>query len=237
MKRTVFAAAVAVSAGLASASVYSDATGENFLSDGHMDIASVTLTNDATNLYIEVQTGAALIDGSNNWGKYVFGINNGQGGPSTGSNGWGRNISFGGQEITHWLGSWADASGPGSAASGAELRSWNGSDWGTIVDATYLGGGLVSSSNAGYASGKQVLTIALSALGVGIGDTITFDAMTTAGGGGDPGVDHLSRADQSTPFWDTQSVSGSFLSYTIVPTPGSFALLGLGGLAAARRRR
>ncbi len=37
--------------------------------------------------------------------------------------------------------------------------------------------------------------------------------------------------------WIEKKVSGSAVSVQIVPTPGSLALLGLGGLAAVRRRR
>jgi hypothetical protein len=78
-------------------------------------------------------------------------------------------------------------------------------------------------------------TVSLAALGVGAGQTFYFD-IATSGGGNDPGVDHLSRADQATPGWGTASTSGNFLAYTTVPTPGALALLGLAGLAGRRRR-
>jgi YidC/Oxa1 family membrane protein insertase len=75
-----------------------------------------------------------------------------------------------------------------------------------------------------------------SSLGLSIGDTFRFDVIST-GGGFDPGVDHLSRNDFATDNWGTQSVGGSFLSYTVIPSPGALALLGMGGLMAGRRRR
>ena len=93
-------------------------------------------------------------------------------------------------------------------------------------------------SDAGHAAGIQHLAVSLAALGLSAGDVLEFDVFTT-GGGADPGVDHLSRIDEATPDWGTTSVAGAFLSYTVqaVPTPGSLALIGLGGLVAGRRRR
>jgi hypothetical protein len=36
--------------------------------------------------------------------------------------------------------------------------------------------------------------------------------------------------------WGNPSVAGAFLTYTVVPGPGAFALLGLAGLVSRRRR-
>jgi hypothetical protein len=82
----------------------------------------------------------------------------------------------------------------------------------------------------------QFITVSRALMGLNSDQTFTFDVVTTAGGGNDPGVDHLSRGDQATPGWGTASTAGSFLSYTI-PAPGAVSVLGLAGLAAARRRR
>jgi hypothetical protein len=85
-------------------------------------------------------------------------------------------------------------------------------------------------------SGNTVTwTVSLASLGVGAGQTIYFD-IATSGGGNDPGVDHLSRSDAATPGWGTASTAGGFLSYTVVPTPGALALLGVAGLVCRRRR-
>jgi MYXO-CTERM domain-containing protein len=61
--------------------------------------------------------------------------------------------------------------------------------------------------------------------------------VTTGGGGGDPGVDHLSLATIATPNWQTGSSSGAFLDYHVEPAPGTVAVVGLAGILAARRRR
>ncbi len=85
-------------------------------------------------------------------------------------------------------------------------------------------------------SGNTVTwTVSLASLGVGAGQTFYFD-IATSGGGNDPGVDHLSRSDAATPGWGTASTAGGFLSYTVVPTPGALALLGVAGLVGRRRR-
>jgi hypothetical protein len=230
MKKQIMCAALAASAGLASADVYGDATGEIFdLGFAHLDIASVTLTNDADWLYISVQTTGDL--DNPNWGKYAIGINNGKDASDAG-NGWGRNIDWGGQTITHWSATWADDGGTGV---GGEIYNFSGG-W-NLIDATYGAGTEITGDDSQHTGGVQMWALSLSSLNLEIGDTFTFDVITTGGGDGDPGVDHLSRSDQATPFWDTQSVAGEFLSYTVVPAPGAIALLGIGGLVAARRRR
>ncbi len=227
--KTMICAIVAASAGLANAAVYNDASGDLFDNNfAHLDITSVELTNDADWLYITVNTAGDL--DAVNWGKYGVGIDNGSGGGDN-SNAWGRNIDWGGN-ITHWTASWADDGGTGV---GGEVYEYN-AGW-NLLGATWAGDTNIVGDDSMHASGTQKWQILLSDLGVGIGDTIFFDVITTGGGGGDPGVDHLSRSDLATSDWSVQSLSGEFSAYTIVPAPGAIALMGLGGLAATRRRR
>ncbi len=243
MKRAILAGiVVAAGASIASADVYADNVGNElaggdladfFQSQGfdHLDIVQVEVTNDNQFIYFDITLNADL--DATNWGKYIVGIDTGAnaGDNSTDPGSWNRNVDWG-RGITHFLGSWADEGGSGA---GAELRSYDGANWG-LTDATYLGGGLVTASDAGHASGIQSIAVDFASLGLSIGDTFDFDVFSS-GGGADPGVDHLSRSDPSTPDWGTQSVAGQFLSYTIVPAPSSLALLGLGALGATRRRR
>ena len=229
MKTMTVCAVLVAAAGLAGADMYNDATGEIFDTGfAHLDIASVTLTNDADFLYISVQTTGDL--DNPNWGKYAIGINNGKDASDAG-NGWGRNIDWNGQTITHWSATWADDGGTGA---GGEVYNFDGG-W-NLLGATYNGDSNISGDDSQHAAGVQSWAISLATLNLVVGDTFTFDIITT-GGGNDPGVDHLSRADQATPFWDTTSVAGDFLSYTVVPAPGAAALLGMGGLLATRRSR
>ena len=73
-------------------------------------------------------------------------------------------------------------------------------------------------------------------MNLSVGSVISFDVATTGVGENDPGVDHLSRNVIATTGWGNPSVAGAFLTYTVVPGPGAFALLGLAGLVSRRRR-
>lgn len=235
MKSILTACVVALAAGMASGDVFNDNVG-NHLAGGdlhdffasqnfnHLDIVSVSVTNDATNLYFDIQLNADI--DATNWGKYCVGINNSQGGPSDAGNGWGRNIDWNGMTTTHWIGTWADDGGTGI---GGQVWSYDGVGW-NLTD------GLTGSDDSAHALGHQRFSVSLASLGMGFGDVLLFDVIST-GGGNDPGVDHLSRFDYATDNWGTTSVAGSFLAYTIVPSPSALALFGLGGLAVARRRR
>jgi len=244
MRKTLLTAAVlAMIAGSAQADVYADNTGQSvdggdiaapFVGFDHLDIAQVEVTNDANFIYFDI-TMVGDLDATN-WGKYIVGMDTGAnaGDNSVDPGSWGRNVDWG-RGITNFIGSWADDGGSGA---GAELRSFDGTVW-SLTDATYAAGTDVQASDANHASGVQRVAASLAALGLSAGDVLDFDVFSTGGGGGDPGVDHLSRLDESTSDWGVQSVAGTFLSYTVqaVPAPGSLALIGLGGLVAGRRRR
>jgi hypothetical protein len=236
MKRAILAGfLVASGASIAAADVYADNVGNHlaggdlhdfFQSQGfdHLDIVQVEVTNDATNLYFDIQLNADI--DATNWGNYIVALDNGSGVAS--DNPWGpRPMDWNGQAISHWIGSWAN---DGGSAIGGQLWEHDGFGWNQT-------GGLSSADDSQHASGHQIFSITLAELGVGVGDTILFDVMTSGGGGTDPGVDHLSRSDFTTDDWGVGSTAGAFLSYTIVPAPSGVALLALGGLAATRRRR
>ncbi len=236
-KALMTAAALAMVAGVAHADVYTDNSGMEadggdiaaaFAGFDHLDITQVEVTNDANFLYFDISVAGDL--DATNWGKYLIGMDTGRV-AGTNTDAWGRNIDWG-SGMTDFVGSWADDGGTGI---GAELHAWDGAAW-NLTDATYGAGTEIMGDDANHAAGVQRIAVSLSALGVGVGDVIFFDVATT-GGGFDPGVDMLSRQDAATDGWGTQSVSGQYLSYTIIPAPGSAALLGLGGLVALRRRR
>jgi hypothetical protein len=188
----------------------------------HLDITSVVVNHDATNIYFTINVRGN--SENRDWAKFCIGIDTGAPGGDAG-NGWGRNVNWNGQGIDFWIGSWVDGGG------GAELRGAPG--WGLLA-ATYNGDTTVGGSFNSPVT-QRTLFVSRSLIGMGGNGTFRFDVITT-GGGADPGVDHLSNAAMATPGWGTTSVAGDFLSYTI-PSPGAMALLGLGGLIVGRSRR
>lgn len=228
MKFAALAALVAA-AGVANADVtYTDSQNDLFDNGfAHLDIASVVVNHDATSVFFTINLRGDV--DATTWGKYCIGINTPGASVNSSGNGWGRNINWNGTGIDFWAASWAD---DGGSNFGGELREMTnpGDNSNNLLAATYGGPGI-----SGTAAGTQVtFTMSRALLGLNGDDTFLFDVITT-GGGFDPGVDHLSRADLATGGWGEASVSGQFLSYTI-PTPGSLALLGLAGLAGRRRR-
>lgn len=218
------AIALALVAGLASAAsaqvTYTDAQNDIFDNGfAHLDITNVVVSHTATDITFQINVRGDL--DATDWGKYCIGIDTGAAGGDAG-NGWGRNISWGTQGIDFWVGSWVDGGG------GAEFRNPL-----NLIGATYNSNfpGVVSDGGL-----TRTVTLSRAALGLTGNDTFRFDVISTGGGGSDPGVDHLSASGLATPGWGSQSSAGTFLSYTI-PSPGALALVGMGGLVAARRRR
>lgn len=207
------AALLCAAAACAQSTSYSDSVNDLFDNGfGNLDITGVTVSNTETHLSIAVTT-----RDFQNWTKYLIFLNTAAGG--TGTNGWGRPIDLSGAQIDYYIGSWVDSPTGNS-------QFWNyGAEWN------------LGNTFTNAVSGNTVTwTVSLASLGLGLGSTFTFD-VATSGGGNDPGVDHLSRFDAATPGWGTPSVAGTFLSYTVVPAPGAFALLAAAGLATGWRRR
>ncbi len=223
--------AVALLPSIAAATNYPDADDDVFdLGFQHLDIVSVDVGNDADWLYISIQLDADI--DATTWGKYMVAFDTRSGGVD--GNGWNRPIEHG-RDNDFWVGSWADDGGSGA---GGELWEYSDGDgaW-QLVDASYQAGTDIVLSDADHANGRQLIRVSLAALGVTVGEPIFFDVMSSGGGDNDPGVDHLSRADLATPFWDTPSIAGDYAAYTVVPAPGAAGLLGVAGLAILRRRR
>ena len=201
----------------ANAGVYSDPTFDLFDNGfDNLDISSVDVSDDGVNLSITVTT-----RGFQNWTKYMMYFDTSPTG-GTSSNAWSRPVDLSGASIEYYLGSWVDA-----PSNNTQLVSWTGSawNWGSEM---YL---------TNSVQGNSVKwTFSLAAMGLSAGQTFYFD-VATSGGGGDPGVDHLSRSTQATPGWGTASTAGPFLAYTVTPAPGAVALLGVAGLVGSRRRR
>lgn len=178
----------------------------------NLDISSVTVSNDATNVYISVST-----VGFSNWTKYGIFLNADDNMGSS-SHPWNRPHDLAGQNISGFIGSWVD-----SATDNAQFWSYD-SAWTLLLTNS-------NSVSAGVVTFTFNYTPYLS-----VGDVLRFDVGTSGGGGSDPWVDLLSRSTQSTSGWGSASTAGTFMSYTLVPSPGAVALIGLTALISRRRR-
>ncbi len=207
----VSAAAIATAA---QGTIYTDSTFDLFDNGlDNLDISGVDISDDGTNLSIAITT-----RGFQTWTKYMIFIDSAAGG--TTSNAWSRPVNLT-SDIDYFVGSWVDAS-----SNNSQFVSWTGSAWNWGSESTL--------SNS-VSANTVTWSFSLASLGLSAGQTFYFD-VATSGGGGDPGVDHLSRSDMATSGWGSPSTSGNFLGYTTVPAPGAIALLGLASLFGRRRR-
>ncbi len=182
----------------AQARVYSDASSDLFDNGfANLDITSVEVTNDASNITFTVTTRSF-----SDWTKYLIGIRTAvASSSSTTGNLWGRNNTYA-EGINFQVASWVD-NGGGVGFSQYVSSAW-ASTSGASIDLTQT------------VSNKVSWTVSLASLGLSLGDTFKFDLGTTGGGGGDPFVDVASRGDASTSGWGSASTSGALLSYTTI---------------------
>ena len=68
---------------------------------------------------------------------------------------------------------------------------------------------------SGVVSGEVTVSIPLARFGGEPGMSIAFDVASTGIEVNHPGVDHLSRPDEATPWWYVGSTAGTFLTYTL----------------------
>ena len=224
------------------AATFTDATGD--LNDGtvgdnlsgfsHLDIASVEVTNDATDISFAITLVGDIQ--ATDWGKYMIGISTSNATGDPNSNGWGRPITMSPDGMDYWIGTWVDS------GNGAEQYSWDGAAW-NLDEATY-NGPPNNDISIGTTQFTATVTVPLANLGLGLGDMIWFDAYSSGGGGGDSAVDALSSSVPSVTTWGGpfNSPGDSGLSkYTVVPEPATLALLGVSGMAISfscwRRRK
>ena len=215
---------------------------------GTLDILSMEVSSNGTDIAFALTLNGNV--STTDWGKFMIGISTGSTASTNTGNGWGRSIQLnspvGGMD--YWIGGWADgtsthAGAGGGGAGGSEVYHYVSGAW-VLAGGTYD----VAAPSFSYAvtPGAQSSinwTVPLTFLGLAEGDTFYFDAYSSGGGSSDSAVDALSNPNVSITTWEqsyTSSTVGSggvgLSSYTIVPEPSTFALLGLGGIAFATCR-
>lgn len=225
--RAVVLVAALVAGPQAFGATFFDTVGDNFDGNTNMDIASVSVSDDGTNITFGV-TFSGSIASPSDWGKYVIGINTNN---ATGDfsspvgNPWGRNIAMA-DGTDAWVGSWADGGG------GFQPWTYAGGSW------TQNGSGVPV-----LTATSTTITTSLASLGLAPGQSFKFDVYTTGGGGGDSANDSAANPLQSTTGWSGPytTPAGGGLSYTVsaVPEPATLGLVGLAvvGLVGCFRKR
>jgi hypothetical protein len=233
-------------------SLYTDTTGTDHYGGPEVDIASVVITNDASNITFQINMNTAADIGTNHFANYEIGIQVGGGaGGQTAINGtfgtgnpaagnpYGNSVGAS-TGINYWIGNFLD--NPGNFSGGAQLFSYSSvSGWTQINQVPITEVYTVTPSTA--------FTFPLSQLGLSAGSTFNFDVWTSFGSP-QGAYDSLDLPTQSaispfgaTPAYDSATVSGSTFStttYTVtaVPEP-TFAMIGIGcaALMLLSRRR
>lgn len=253
------AAAVALGASVFAAqgttSPYTDAIG-----DIDSGLATAGGTLDITGMEISAVGGdlifALTVNGdvsSTNWGKFMIGIAPFSATGTTTGNGWARPINMAlsptgspsPQGMSYWIGSWVDGGG------GAQLWTLAGGTSGGGTGGAWSGPGAPGFSIAPGATSTMTYTVPMSSLGVGPGDTFSFDAYSSGGGDGDTAIDALANPNIAVTSWGETytsqplAFSGPGLNSFTIPVPEpSTVLLSASGIAGTaiggrllRRRR
>ena len=77
------------------------------------------------------------------------------------------------------------------------------------------------------------LSVPTASLGVSAGQELRFDIYSSSQNGSDGAIDSLSNPSQTIAGWQDAYEAEVMSSYTVVPEPGTFALLAIGGVAIA----
>ena len=200
-------AAVALTA---RADVYTDATNDLFTTSApQLDISSVAVTNDSTNLYFTIKViGNPILT---NWGSYAVAFATGPGGATNG-NGSGAAIS-----LTKGISYWVSCLGWGSQ----KLYQFNTNSLSWVTN-----NGVITFANS---SNSVSLTVPYASLGLTAGASFQFDAYTFSSTGG--AVDDLANPNQASGWWSTPYTNNLVFTYpsttSSVPVSGSINVPGL----------
>jgi autotransporter-associated beta strand protein len=193
--------------------------------DSYEDIASVVITNDATNIFFQINLAASdgghatniTTDTTQSYGKYQIGLETVPGAGNTAvSNPYNPiGISTG---MNYWLDNWTNQTTGGTVASpdtgDGQVFNYSGGAW------TQIGGNGLATDVAGNPQFTQTtlgmtsvtMSVSLALLNLSVGNQFNFDAWTTFDGG-DGAVDALDSGAAAT------SESSSTYVNPYAPTP------------------
>jgi len=200
---------------------FNDTDGDTFLSftDPHFDILSVIVSNTSDTLNADLTVAGPIdVGGSTDQARVMIFIDTRPGGAT--SNPWNRDINITTQ-ADYFVGSWTDGGG------GFILYEWTGSGWDSI-HASFDNPAGMNQDLSSKSDGIVRYQIPLAHMNLTDTSSFTFDVVTTNDRDGlpDPGIDHLSNPNQSTPDYDTPSQPGPYPAHTLTPftpkTSGSF---------------
>ena len=216
----------------ANAVVFSDTIGDVNMPAGYFannDIKSVTVTNDSSNVYFNIELAGSITSGFD-WGKYAIMIDSAAGG-YTGVNPtvWNRSIQMP-AGMDHWIGAWVDGGG------GHQVHNYTGvaNNWNNPA----------GNEGVSLAGNNFTIAVGFAEIGVSMYSTFCFDVMSSGGGGNDSAWDLLSKSaindgvdNNGVTGWQELTQSTSQVKYQVVPEPASMTALALGAVAALRRRK
>ena len=201
-------------------SVYTDPVGDIATGNPNLDITSVTVWDNGSDLGFTITVDNLDAD----WGKYMLFIDYQDGGSGDNDNPWARNVSgLGGMDF--FSGMWLD-NGYNATAYSYYSDGWY-ENYTTTIDVDWASNSITFS----------MMDVVTSWMDQGI-TGFDFEVGTTGGGAGDPAID-LIGAEGTQSGWGSGSTSTDLMHYdfSTVPAPGALALLGLAGLTSRRRRR
>jgi hypothetical protein len=237
----------------ASATTYTDALGDNY-GGPEVDISSVSITNDASNIYFQINMNPAANLATNYFANYEIGFQmNGGAGGQTAINGtfgtgnpaagnpYGNSVGISTGE-NFFIGSFL--AGP-TYNGGAQLYGYSSTAGWNQIDSTML------ATIVPTGSPSTSFAFPLSDLGLSVGSKFNFDVWTSFGspqGAYDAldnttGTPDAGGAPYSGGFYDSATAGGSTFATTVytvtaVPEPASVATtLSLAALALTKRRR
>ncbi len=192
--------------------VFEDPIDDTFLSasDPNFDIEFVVLANTTDTLLADVSLlGPIAVGGDTDQTRIMMFFDTIPGG--TTSNPWNRDIITATQ-ADYFVGSWTDSGG------GFILYRWSGSDW-DLIHASFDDPAGMSQDLGLSADGIVRYQIPLNHMNLDDTSSFAFDVVTTDDRDGlpDPGIDHLSNPNPSTPNYETPSNAGVYPTHTLTP--------------------